>query len=232
MQTLSTKQLAWFTAIGAVFVIGWDLSALDLPLARLSGGLKGFPLQDHWLFANVLHKGARWLAWGIAVLLCVGVWFPVRWLDALPFRRRLQLAASALLCVTLISSIKAASNTSCPWSLAEFGGLARYVSHWSLSVTDGGSGGCFPAGHASAGFAFIGGYFAFRHDAPRMARSWLALSLIAGLVLGISQQVRGAHYMSHTLWTGWLCWTLAWLIDCAIEHMSFARVSADLGEAV
>ena len=26
-------------------------------------------------------------------------------------------------------------------------------------------------------------------------------------LLGLAQQMRGAHFMSHTLWTAWLCWT-------------------------
>jgi membrane-associated PAP2 superfamily phosphatase len=45
----------------------------------------------------------------------------------------------------------------------------------------------------------------------------LALALAAGSVLGLSQQMRGAHFMSHTLWTAWLCWTLAWLVDMVVR---------------
>ena len=56
----------------------------------------------------------------------------------------------------------------------------------------------------------MGGYFVLRDRAPRAARIWLAAALAAGLVLGVSQQMRGAHFMSHTLWTAWLCWTVAW----------------------
>ena len=96
--------------------------------------------------------------------------------------------------------------------------MARYASHWALGVVDGGGGRCFPAGHASAGFAFVGGYFALRHKAPAAARWWLAAAVLAGLVLGGAQQVRGAHFMSHTLWTGWLCWTVGWL--CALGALA------------
>jgi len=94
-------------------------------------------------------------------------------------------------------------------------------------VRDGGSGGCFPAGHASAGFAFIGGFFALRHTLPRTARRWLAGALAAGLVLGLAQQVRGAHYMSHTLWTAWLCWASAALVDNIVSQMLSQRPSPD-----
>src|SRR6218665_451834 len=48
---------------------------------------------------------------------------------------------------------------------------------------------------------------------PGVARWWLAGALLAGLVLGGAQQLRGAHFMSHTLWTGWLCWSTGWLCD-------------------
>jgi membrane-associated PAP2 superfamily phosphatase len=80
-------------------------------------------------------------------------------------------------------------------------------------MPDGGAGHCFPAGHASSGFAFVGGFFAFRKTDPGIARKWLLAALLAGLVLGIAQQLRGAHFMSHTLWTGFICWTLAFAID-------------------
>jgi membrane-associated PAP2 superfamily phosphatase len=101
--------------------------------------------------------------------------------------------------------------------------VAQHIPHWSHFLQpDGGSGRCFPAGHASAGFAFFGGYFAFRDDAPGIARLWLGAALLAGLLLGIAQQMRGAHFMSHTLWSGWICWSVAWLLDggfsAAIRH--------------
>jgi membrane-associated PAP2 superfamily phosphatase len=103
--------------------------------------------------------------------------------------------------------------------LQEFGGAASYVSHWAWGVRDGGTGGCFPAGHASAGFAFVGGFFAFRQALPKTARRWLAGAMAAGLVFGLAQQVRGAHCMSHTFWTAWLCWTVAAGIDAAISRL-------------
>ena len=37
--------------------------------------------------------------------------------------------------------------------------------------------------------------------------------------MGLAQQMRGAHFMSHTLWTGWLCWTAGWLFDLAVTRL-------------
>ena len=206
---LSSSTLRW-TAGSLLFLLAWDASGLDLVLAHWFGTAQGFALRDHWLFTTVLHEGARRLSWLLVVGLSLAVWWPVGALRQLDRWQRLQLVVSILLGLALVVAIKRISSTSCPWDLAEFGGLARYVSHWRFGLVDGGGAHCFPAGHASAGFAFVGGYFVLRDRAPRAARIWLATALTAGLVLGVSQQMRGAHFMSHTLWTAWLCWTVAW----------------------
>lgn len=210
--------LLWTLCLLAT-VVAWDLGGQDVLLARLFGSDTGFPMRDHWFFVQVLHEGGRRLGWLLVLLLALGVWWPQGVLRRLDAGERLQMALSALLALATVSIGKNLSTTSCPWDLAEFGGVARYASHWALGVIDGGGGRCFPAGHASAGFAFVGGYFALRHKAPIAARWWLAGAVLAGLALGGAQQVRGAHFMSHTLWTGWLCWTVGWLSDLAASAL-------------
>ena len=229
MQCFSNKRLGYVTAACALLLLAWDATGLDLPLAQVFGGSAGFPLQDHWLLTQVLHSGARNLAWGLVALLWVGVWRPVGSLRRIAYGHRLQWAITTLAAVTTVSLLKAASTTSCPWSLTDFGGVAQYGSHWThLFGSNGGGGGCFPAGHASTGFAFLGGYFAYRSTDPRRARAWLVGALVAGLVLGVAQQVRGAHFMSHTVWSGWVCWCVAWGIEAVAQRArSRARRDAD-----
>jgi membrane-associated PAP2 superfamily phosphatase len=214
MQRRSTLEGAAWAALGLCALLLWDASGLDLPLARAFGGGSGFPLRDDRVLRLVLHDGAKFLAWLLAVLLCLGLVWPVGPLRQLPFARRLQLVVSALLAWAIVALLKASSHTSCPWDLHDFGGVARYMSHWQgWQHDDGGGGRCFPAGHATTGFAFVGGFFALREQWPQLARRWLVTALGAGLVLGLAQQLRGAHFMSHTLWTGWICWMAAWLSD-------------------
>jgi membrane-associated PAP2 superfamily phosphatase len=205
---------AWLTLSLQLFVLAWDASGLDLPLARLAGAADGFPWREHWLLAGVLHEGGRRVSWLLALALCLSVWWPIGPLAQLAPRRRLQLAVTTLLGALAVSLLKMGSHTSCPWELAEFGGLAQYASLWSL-VPDGGAGHCFPAGHASSGFTFIGGYFAFRGTDSRVARRWLVAALGAGILLGLGQQWRGAHFMSHTLWSLAVCWGVACLVEVA-----------------
>ena len=150
----------------------------------------------------------------------------------LTIQRRLQLAGGVLLSVAAVALLKSANPAACPWSLTAYGGMVEPVSHWLWWATPvGGRGGCFPAGHASAGFAFVGGWFVFRPVAPVLARRWLLAALAAGLLLGLGQQWRGAHFMSHTLWSGWLCWCLAWGLDAAHGRLAPATQPADGGVA-
>jgi membrane-associated PAP2 superfamily phosphatase len=217
----SSKKLgtAWVTAGLLALLLMWELSGLDIPLARLSGGLDGFALREDWLLTTVFHQGGRHLSWALALALCLGVWWPWGWLSRLNLRQRLQLAVGTLAAVLCVALVKSLSFTSCPWDLSDFGGLAHYVPHWAgFTTPDGGVGRCFPAGHASAAFAFISGYFVFREPAPAVARWWLALVLVAGFGLGAAQQIRGAHFMSHTLWSGMLCWLVAWAVDLTWHH--------------
>ncbi len=197
----------------------WDASGLDLTLARPWATGQGFVLRDHWLLTRVLHDGARGAAWLPCLWLMVGIWKPTGILHRLGRAHRIQWAAGTLLALAAISVLKQRSQTSCPWDLAEFGGHATWVSHWAWQWVDGGPGRCFPAGHASAGFAYLAGYFVLRQIEPRLAWWWLAGSLAAGLLLGGVQQLRGAHYMSHTLWTGWLCWTVGGLVDSVTRRL-------------
>lgn len=211
METTATEA-AWLTAGFVALALAWDATGLDRSFAGLAGSAGGFPWRDHWLPSAVLHDGARRLSWLLALGLCLSVWWPVGILKRLSQGRRLQLAATTLLAALAVSLLKVGSRTSCPWELSDFGGFAHYASHWTL-LADGGTGRCFPAGHAASGFSFVGAYFSFRPVDEAMARRWLAGAVAAGLVLGLAQQWRGAHFMSHTLWTATICWCVAVAVD-------------------
>lgn len=214
LRTPYGRLLGW-TALGLLCLVAWDASGLDVAMARLFGTPAGFALRDNWFLVQVMHEGAKAISWLLVIMLLLGVAWPRAFLRRLDRSERAQLALGVVASVLAVSLIKHASRTSCPWDLDAFGGVARYVSHWSWGRFDGGPGRCFPAGHASAAFAFAGGYFVLARRMPGMARWWLAGAAFGGLLLGLAQQVRGAHYMSHTLWTAWVCWTTGLVVDRA-----------------
>lgn len=214
LSQVSLRRWNW-TTLALLALLAWDASGLDLPLAGAFATSQGFAMQGNWFLVQVMHESARALGWVLALLLIGGIFFPRGFLRRLDMAERQQLALGVVGAVLLVAIVKHFSRTSCPWDVEAFGGVARHVSHWSWGQWDGGPGHCFPAGHASAGFAFMSGYFVLARHLPRLARRWLLVAGMAGLLLGLAQQARGAHYMSHTLWTAWLCWTAGLAIDTA-----------------
>ena len=195
------------TGLALLALLCWDASGLDLPAARLFGSAQGFGLRDSWWTATLLHGGGRVAAWLTLAALGLSLWRTPTTQQP-PTVQRAAWMVAMLLCILAVPAIKRFSVTSCPWDLAEFGGVATYVSHWQPGVADGGSGRCFPSGHAVAAFSFFGMYFLWRDHSAARARVWLGAVLVAGTVFGAAQLARGAHYPSHTLWSAWLCWAV------------------------
>ncbi len=202
----------------------WDLGGLDMAVMRAIGTPRGFALQDSWWLSRVLHDGLRQAMTGGWLLLCAWACWPGL---QMPRRERWTVVALATLSLLAVNLVKNTSLTSCPWDLQAFGGPARWVSHWAWGVADGGPGRCFPGGHASSGFAFIGlclPWLDAPPGTPHRPRAtglrWLAAVLFVGGLAGAVQTLRGAHFPSHTLWTllisagvSWAGWRLAqpWL---------------------
>lgn len=210
------KQLrsAWWLGTTALLaaVLLWDVSGLDLWAMQMWGTAEGFPLRSHPWMSRWLHDRAQQSAVLVYLLLWVLVWLPLGPWRALTRRERLASALAVTCSVVSISLLKHFSLTSCPWDLQLFGGMADYVSHWAWGVADRGGGKCFPSGHASSAFGFLAASLPFLLSnaslLQRHGRRLLALTVLIGLVFGLTQTVRGAHYPSHTLWTAWICWTV------------------------
>jgi len=216
-------------AAGLVLLVLWEASGLDLPLQRLVGGHGGFPWRDALLTRTILHDSGRALAWCLFVVMIGEAMLPFG--SGAPDRAAAEAAsgggptrrerwvwiAATVVCLFLVPALKRLSHTSCPWDLAEFGGFAHYVPHWRLGLADGGPGHCFPSGHAVAAFGFFSVYFAWRQHRPRLANSVLAAVWIAGVLFGAAQYARGAHFVSHTLWSAWLCWVVCVVTATALN---------------
>ncbi|MSQ57455.1 MAG: phosphatase PAP2 family protein [Limnohabitans sp.] len=200
-----------FSILGMVGILVWESTQGDLATARWFGQLRGFPLSNHFILKNILHTGARNLGWLVLLAWLVFSIWPRGFLKELPTTQRWLLWFSIVASLIVVIVMKGLSTTSCPWDVDVFGGTVPYVSHLDFWKTDGG-GHCFPAGHASTGFAFMGAYFWLKQSNSRFASRCLFIAVATGVLLGVSQQIRGAHFTSHTLWTAWICWVTPWLM--------------------
>ena len=109
------------------------------------------------------------------------------------------LFSATLLSALLVATIKHLVSMECPWDLVRYGGTRDFIG--------------FPAGHASAGYTWIASYFFFAAIRPQWRWAGLALGLGLGLTFGITQQFRGAHFLSHDLWTVMICWTVSFVLS-------------------
>lgn len=219
MSAQRTRPGGWpgtWLLLGLVCLLGWEASGLDLAVSAWAGGLAGFPLRQAGSWASQAHTLGRWfsglllLALGLDALWPSAAWRAPAHRTAQALQARRWVAFSTLGVVLAVPALKRVSATSCPWDLAVFGGQVPYVPHWWLDVVDGGPGHCFPSGHAVGALAFLVPALArWRQGAPGGGLA-TATVLLAGLVFGGVQVLRGAHHASHVLWSAWLC--AAWAV--------------------
>ena len=223
------RDLALYSLLAVLCVLGWDFSGLDYPVMQALGDAQGFGWKDNWWLETVLHTKARQLSGVVLAALVFMVWWPRGWFRSLSRLQRIEIVLGVLWCLLCISSLKRISLTSCPWDLKDFGGAAVYVSHWRWGVADGGDGHCFPGGHASSALAFLAVCLPWLTNATqadrRHGRTLLIGVLVLGAILGMTQTLRGAHYPSHTLWTGLICWAVAVLNHWAFDRFSRRRLA-------
>ena len=165
-----------------------------------------FTERNNWYLVHLNHKVFKQLL--IAVYLSFLVlWLasfkleklrPQRWLYGYMF-------VVSILSTALIGILKSQSAHACPWDMTEQTATGFI---WNFTATHGH---CFPGGHASTGFALITGFFVFRLVQPKRAWFYLIAGLLLGFMMGWGQMMRGAHFLSHNLWTGWiiLCFNTA-----------------------
>lgn len=180
-------------------------SGLDFRISALAYDpeSRAFPLKDAWAFAVLGHSALKYFALGLWLALLVVAAAAPRW-RAIALHAFAGMALAAL----AVAGLRELSAHSCPWDLAEFGGTAQWFPVLGEVPAQPGPGRCLPAAHASSGFALFALYFALRDAQPRLARWGLALAWLLGLTAAAVQVSRGAHFVSHALWTAWLAWAL------------------------
>lgn len=197
-------------ALAAGFLGQW--TNIDRMITRLAydAEARTFPLHHVFWLDAVMHHDAKYAvaALGFVVLACLLLSYALRALA--PYRRVLLFIVLAMSLAPLTVTVgKAVSTTHCPWDIDEFGGSVPYSRLFARPLPEMKAGRCFPAGHASTGFALLAFYFAaFAMRRPRMARVALIVGLAAGMALGMGRVAQGAHFPSHVVWAGVLCWTV------------------------
>jgi membrane-associated PAP2 superfamily phosphatase len=211
----------WWLSITLLTLL-WDASGLDLNISAWFGNDRGFALREHAIWGRGMYLLQRTLGWfSLAGLL----WLTLRprglW-ALLAKRERWAMLITVLIIVSTIPLLKKMNATSCPWDLAQFGGAAKaqWVSHWSWGVLDTGSRHCFPAGHSSTALGFLAVPVFVLSVSRQWAVGLLAAVALAGMWMGFTQVYRGAHYVSHSLWTATIAFSIAAIVRTAMARLA------------
>jgi len=87
------------------------------------------------------------------------------------------------------------------------------------------AGHCLPGGHASSALWLIALAAFWWPHRPRAAMAVGAAMLLLGGWVGWMQQLRGAHFLTHTLWSAWIACALVFAIYM-INTRALARLGA------
>ncbi|MBV5334815.1 MAG: phosphatase PAP2 family protein [Sulfuricurvum sp.] len=220
----STKNILITAIVLIVAVLFFGLSSADIWVQK-----HFYNLATHqWILDTnntvlkfVFYDGIKRLLIVIAVLflfvLILG--WKKQWMRA--YRRGLIIVVLSSIAVPLVvGSLKAVSNMPCPKSLDIFNGTYPHTCVWEEYATKDchlEKQKCWPAGHASGGFALLSLIFLFHSRKNKIIAGSIAMGI--GWSMGSYKMLIGDHFLSHTTITMILAWLLILLIARGVDWM-------------
>jgi membrane-associated PAP2 superfamily phosphatase len=228
---LPTLALLLASALGILWIGNFTDIDLTLANAVYDAQTHSFPWQHAWLterFGHVIMKQVLTVLALIPIALSLGELVLRKPYLGAWWRLRLRLLAwCAVLIPAITSLLKHASKTHCPWDLERFGGSEPYyrlLDHVP-ALTDAGH--CLPGGHASSALWLVGLMVFWLPHRPRTALGVGAATLAFGGALGWLQQMRGAHFLTHTLWSMWIACAITASLLAYAHRRAVARHAAE-----
>lgn len=204
-----------------VLSLVFHFTRLDLQLATpyYDPVQHAFPWRYAWITKYGVH---RYFKYGL-LLAGVGTWIlAIAARRATPggflwtHRRRWQFVAWCFVAVPIVIGVlRRLSPMHCPWEVVDFGGYAPYVDLWTAAPVGIRAGHCFPAAFVASG-SWLLGFALLWYPQHKLRCTAIGLvALLLSFALGWVQQMRGAHFLSHTLWSLWVSWAVVLLVHAA-----------------
>jgi len=224
----STKQIVFTALLLLISIVFFGLSTLDINLQDLL-----YNTQTHqWLLSKntepyhfIFYSGIKKLLILIAIILLIVLLFFRKKPTIKPYTKGLLIVILSAIFVPLITGgIKEYSNMPCPKHEIHYGGKYPRTAVWeryevpynTLDTIQ-----CWPAGHASGGFALMSLFFLFKRKRNKV------LALIAALMIGWSmgtyKMLIGDHFFSHTFITMLLAWLIILIIEKIVSRFKVSK---------
>ncbi len=207
------RQIFYFLIILIISFIFFELTEIDI---FVQDQFYNFSSRK-WLIDRadpvlrfIFYTGLKGILIALGISIFITYLISFRNKKLLIFRKPLLIVSLSMLTVPLsISLLKEVTNVYCPSQIIRYGGKKPYIKvfeRYPAEFQQQERGKCFPAGHASGGFALMALYFAFKDKKKRMLG--LFLGFILGWIMGLYQMMKGVHFLSHTA----ISMIISWII--------------------
>jgi membrane-associated PAP2 superfamily phosphatase len=184
-----------------IFVLAISLIAgFDLD-RRLAERLFVDTQTGHWLGEGtfwadtLLHRWGRNFARLLGVAGIVALLLSFKLPRLRPHRRALGYFVACMAVVPLlVGALKLVTNVDCPRDLQGYGGDRPYIELLADRPDELPRAECFPGAHSSSA------------------------ALVLGTIFSVDQQARGAHFVSHDLWSAAIAWGICLLFYRYLWH--------------
>jgi len=136
----------------------------------------------------------------------------------------LTVILSAILVPIIVGGLKKTTNMPCPKNEIHYGGKMIRTSVWqsySKPYSSMNKIACWPAGHASGGFALMSLFFLFK--AKRNKIIALSGAITLGWAMGIYKMSIGDHFLSHNIITMILAWLIILIVNKILIYFSYSK---------
>ncbi len=218
-----------FTTVCLLFVIAiFELTSLDIYIQNLF-----FKVNTQTWVLNRDDAITKFIFYnGIKKLLIL---FALTILFSLIFFRKKELIKkykhgliilllSSIIVPLFVGSLKAVSNTPCPKNIEYYGGKypdIKVFESYPKDFVQKGKIKCWPAGHASGGFALLALFFLFKTRKNQILSLIFALSI--GWSMGLYKMLIGDHFLSHTIITMLLAWLIILIIAKIFQRKNIEK---------
>lgn len=206
------KQIIFCSALLLAVIVVFEYCNIDLWIQNYFYNFsknRWFIDRDNPLLKFIFYDGIKILLISILVLMFLGLIF--YWKMGFIRNYRISIIVviiSGALVPSIIGILKSVSNVPCPRNIENYNGDRSYIRIFDNRVSnkDLKKSRCWPAGHASGGFALLSLFFLFHRKRNRIIALFSAL--VIGWSMGMYKTMIGDHFISHTIITMIMAWMI------------------------
>lgn len=192
-------------------------SFIDERVASLFFSSGDWVYRNNFFLEKILHKGGVIFSTAILVgILAYAIFVMITKPQDKKLRDYLVFSFSgAIITILVVFFLKRSSTFPCPWDSIGFGGGVTRPGILQMFSPLLSKERCFPGGHSSGGYGLLSLYFGYLFIYGKRNLATLLPGVIIGVVFGLTQQARGAHFLSHDMATIFISilssWVTSWI---------------------